>query len=370
MGQITLRPELVTSSGEACGIMYDDQYVGSLTLLYREEDRLWGNVQLDEEVLDVDEKEEIDMFIHQYIEQMIDALAVPDCLVTVSYSEYDHIISTDDELGEVEEIIEVEAGSIYDEDDVDVVYDVEDFNSEEDDYELYIVGESRNKVEYQLLDRDHDLVAEAELTLKRGDISGDIYWNHEPSEDEVDEVANILVNDFDPDMVDTFYFNMKYKDEVVATFELTHEDLIDEDENIDFGEEDLEDFEPLEATNILDQEDDIYVNVYEDEESDIYFQLIRDDIDTVTFDIYEEESEPGNRLGSVTLNLDGKEITGLVDFINPRDKNVREQIAYQLIEELGDEIQFNTFSLTMQYNDEVIDEIAFDKRDQFDYVGI
>lgn len=369
MGQITLRPELVTSGGEACGIMYDDQYVGSLSLLYREEDRIWGTVQLDEEVLDVEEKEDIDLFIHQYIEQMIDALAVPDCLVTVSYSEYDHIISTDNDLGEVEEIIEVESGSMYDDADSIDVYDVNDFE-EEEDYELYIVGESRNRVEYQLLDKDHHLVAEAELSLRRGDIAGDIFWNHEPSEEEVDEVANILVNDFDPDMVDTFYFNMKYKDEIVATFELTHEDFIEDDEEMTYGEEDLDEYTPLDASNFMEQEDEIYVDVYEDEDSDIQFELIRDDIDTVTFDIYEEESEPSHRLGSVTLNLDGKEITGLVDFINPRDKNVREQIAYQLMEELGDEIQFNTFTLTMQYNDEVIDEIAFDKRDQFDYVGI
>ena len=112
MGQITLRPELVTSSGEACGIMLDHQYVGSLTLLYREEDRIWGSVQLDEEVLDADEKEQVDLFIHQYIENMIDAVGAPEMLCILTYSYYDHIISTD-QLGQIEELIEEDEAQDY-----------------------------------------------------------------------------------------------------------------------------------------------------------------------------------------------------------------------------------------------------------------
>jgi hypothetical protein len=373
MGQISLRPELVTQGGEACGIMLDNQYVGSLTLLYREEDRVYGTVQLDEEVLAADEKEEIDMFIHQYVENMIDALGVPECLVTATYSRYDHIISTD-HLGRVEEIVELEASELADDveyqdlledyveyefedqydyitDDTDV--DDEDFDYVNDDYDLEddselqlaIVGESRNKVEYQLLNKDNELVAEAELTIHRGDVSGDIYFNTEPSDEEIDEVAQVIIADFDSDQVDTFNFTVYYDDEELATLELTHEDFLDEDEEL-----------------VLD--DDLYVDVYADEEMGLHFDLIRDDIDTLTFDIYDDEESRNVRLGSVVIDLSEDEVTALVDFVNPRDKSIREQIAYKLIDELDKETEFETFSITMQYQDEVIDEFVFDTTEQ------
>jgi hypothetical protein len=363
MGQISLRPELVTAGGEACGIMLDNQYVGSLTLLYREEDRIWGTVQLDEDVLDADEKEEIDVFVHRYVESMIDAVGAPECLVTATYSTYDHIISTD-QLGEVEEIVEVESFD-FDDDDEDMdylgmlddgveyefedddYYQVEEIDTEED-FQLAIVGESRNMVEYQLLNKHNDLVAEAELQLHRGDVVGDIYWNYDPSDEEIDEIAQIIVSDFDPDQVDTFTLNMYYGEEQIATLELTHEDFFDSDEVLDVSEDD----------------DGLYVDVYADEDIQLFFDLIRDDIDSITFDIYEDEGKRNHRLGTVVLDMNNREITGLVDFVNPRDKEIREQIAYRMIEELDKETEYDTFTITMQYQDEVIDEFVFDTLEQ------
>lgn len=364
MGQISLRPELVTQSGEACGIMLDNQYVGSLTLLYREEDRIYGSVQLDEEVLAADEKEEIDLFIHQYVENMIDALGAPECLVTASYSSYDHIISTD-MIGEIEEIVEVETSDMYqdrdyagllddgidyeyidDEYGCDDVYDYELDAEEDDELQLAIVGESRNEVEYQLLDRDNELVAEAEISIHRGDVKGEIYWQYNPTDEEIDEVAQIIVSDFDADQVDTFTFHIYFEEELIATLDLTHEDFFDDEEI---------------ATV---KEDDLYVDVYADEDIKLEFDMIRDDIDTITFDIYEKMRKEKVRLGSVTIDMITDEVTALVDFVNPRDKEIREQIAYKLIDELDKETEYETFSITMQYQDEVIDEFVFDTTEQ------
>lgn len=352
MGQITLRPELVTSGGEACGIMLDEQYVGSLTLLYREEDRIWGTVQLDEEMLHADEKEEIDLFIHRYVENMIDAVGAPECIVTATYSAYDHIISTDT-LGEVEELVEVESTDFNnDVDNYEMLEDGVEY-AFDDDLQLSIVGESRGKVEYQLLNKENELIAEAVLGLHRGDVQGNIYWHIQPSEEEIDEVAQIIVADFDPDQVDTFTFTMYYGDEEIATIDLTHGDFFDDDEELIYDE--------LDTTYA---DNDLYVDVYADEDVTLHFEMIRDDIDTLTFDIYEEEGRKNSRLGTVTLNLEGEEPTALVQFVNPRDQQVREQIAYHLIEELEGETAYDTFTITMQYQDEVIDEYTFDLSEQ------
>lgn len=331
MSGIYLRPELVTSNGEACGIMFDEHYVGSLTLIYREEDRMYGSVQLDQDFLKLEEKDEIDHFVHRYVQNKINALGVPDCLVTVTYSEYDYVVATD----------------IDNEDEYDML-DME----EEENIHLTIVGESRNKVEYQLLNKSNELIAEVLLDIHRGDVNGDIYWHEEPSDEQIDEVANIIVSDFDSDLFDTFAFHMIYDNEEIVTIELNHYDMLDDD---------IEEDQDIEE-NIDDEE--LYVDVYEDEDTRLHFELIRDDIDTLTLDVYEEEDQRDSRLGTITINMDEEEITALVDFINPRDRSVREQLAYQLIEELESELDFETLTVSMQYNDEVIDEFVFDVHDQ------
>gem|GEM_PF-5223678 len=372
MGQVSLRPELVTQGGEACGIMLDDQYVGSLTLLYREEDRIYGTVQLDEDVLDADEKEEIDLFIHQYVENMIDALGVPDCLVTATYSSYDHIISTD-LIGEIEEIVEVESPDEYEDTDyqdlladgveyeyiTDDDYDYALDEEEDDELQLAIVGEARNKVEYQLLNRDNDLIAEAEVSIHRGDVTGNVHCHYSPTDEEIDELAEVIVSDFDPDQVDTFTFNFYEDNELIATLDLTHEDFFDDDEDLEVVSE-LDDY---------DDNDDLYVDVYADEDINLHFDLVRDDIDTITFEIFEKIKKRDVKLGTVTLDMMQDELTGLVDFENPRDKEIREQIAYRIIDEIEKETDFDTLTLTMQYQDEVIDEFVFDTKEQPDIVN-
>lgn len=372
MGQITLRPELVTSSGEACGIMLDHQYIGSLTLLYREEDRIWGSVQLDEEVLDADEKEQVDLFIHQYIENMIDAVGAPECFVSSTYSYYDHIISTD-QLGQIEELIDedeaqdyqmyetLEAGyeaaeePIYaDLDTIEYDYDY-DLSEEQQDIELSIVGESRNKVEYQLLDKNHEIMAEVLVHIDRGDVIGDIFWHYEPSEEEIDEVAHILVADFDSDLVDSFILTMFYEDDELVTFELTHDDLLEEED---------EDYEQ----DLFEMDESMYVDIQGDETVSLYFELIRDDVDSLTFNIYEEEPKR-QKLGTATIDLGGDEPSAIVDFINPRDQHLREQVAYHLIDEVDKEIEYTTFTITMQYQDEVVDEYVFNVEEQAEFCG-
>ncbi|GAA0374475.1 hypothetical protein [Bacillus horti] len=345
MGQIEIRPELVTSSGEAASIMLDQQYVGSLTLLYREEDRLWGSIQLDEQMLHADEKEEIDLFLHQYMESMIDALGAPECFVSVTYSHYDHIISTEDS-DSLDRLIEADI------DDGSLEHDTE----EDSEIQLSIVGESRSQVEYQLLDQRQQLLAEALIHIDRGDVIGDVFWQTEPSEDDLDEVAHILVADFDSDFIDTFTFTMFYEDEELAVFELSHEDLFD------FEDEEEEDEGFLSGESSFVDEDELYMDVHEEERIPLQVECVRDDGDSLTFELYEQD---GMKIGQATIDLGGEEPTAVVDFIEPRNRRFREQVAYHMIEELDKETDYHTFAITMQYQDEVVDEYHFHLEDQY-----
>jgi hypothetical protein len=337
MGQITLRPELVTHHGEAKGILIDDRYVGTITLLYRQEEQIWGTVQLDEEVLEVDEKDQVSQYIHQYVDDMTEALGASDCFVTLSYSMFDYIIS-DDHMGEVEEVVEV----IED----DQPYDEGDWESEHDkELQLAIVGESRHKVEYQLLGRDHHLIADAILTLYRGDVRGEINFHLEPTDSEIDEAVEIIVSDFDPDQIDTFYFTVfNHEQEKIAVLDLTHGDILDQED-----------------------EDVLYIDVYEDEDEDVQLDIdcVRDDIDAISYEVYEYDLDNHKELlGMVTIDVGQDEATAYMELLNPRDKKIREQIACRLIDELEDVASFDTLSITMAYQEEIIDEFVFDYAQQ------
>ena len=223
---------------------------------------------------------------------------------------------------------------------------------QQQDIELSIVGESRNKVEYQLLDKNHEIMAEVLVHIDRGDVIGDIFWHYEPSEEEIDEVAHILVADFDSDLVDSFILTMFYNDEELVTFELTHDDLFEDEEEEEY--------------DLSEMDEGMYVDIRGDETVSLYFELIRDDVDSLTFNIYEEEPKR-QKLGTVTIDLGGDEPSAIVDFMNPRDQHLREQIAYHLIDEVDKEIEYSTFTITMQYQDEVVDEYVFNVEEQTEF---
>lgn len=378
MASITLQPELVTSSGAAYGIMWDDHYVGSLTFVYRENDRMWGTVQLDEDMLEIDEKEQVDRFLHDHIEHMIEAVGATECFMTVTYSEYDHVVSTEmeEDLDNYEYIDDENDEEMYldeddlvlDEDDIDtedhIVMVEEDGNvvyeqGMENYFQLTITREMRDRVEYQIHNIAEDVIAEAIVHISGEDVTGEVIWEYDPTDAEVDGVTKLLVSDFDPDEIDTFAFVMYYDDEEVASVELTHNDLFDDDIVSD-------DHEGANYLDEMEDDDEEYVNVYDDDSTDLYFELIRDDVDVMMFDIYEDDGRKDSRLGMITVDLSETDVTAFVEFINPRDRHLREQIAYHFIDELDEEIGFESLTMTMQYDGEVIDEYHFDQDEQLD----
>jgi hypothetical protein len=213
MGQITLRPELMTAGGQAASIMLDDGYVGTFTAIYRESDTLFGLIQLDKERLGMGKKELVDQFMREYVQDMAHSLDVEQCTVMVTYSVLSHVLRNDD---------------------------------------------------------------------------------HEA----------------------------------------------------------------------LEEDQEVYVDIEDNDDYNLVIEWVHEEIDALILDVYEEDEEESLYIGRATVNIGDQNMTVLIEFDHPRHRQLRERLAYHLVELLEDEFDFETITLTMQYNDEVIDEYHFDYADQ------
>lgn len=353
MGQISFRPELKTAGGETSDVVYKDRTVGSMTLLYREGDRLTGSVQIDSNAVSDKAYRKIMDEVHRYVESMIDAVAAPYCQVTVTNSPLDHVIATEQDVGQVRDVFEERdqldeivlepkrkpkrgkhgaVGAVERrEPEADDLMLEEDMTEIDRPLELVIVGENRNQVEYHVYDAGGHLVMEALMRIRLGQVTGKGTWHLAPTNEEIDEVTELIVSDFDPEQIDTFDIRMYFEEEEIAVIELTHEDFLD-------AEPDVTDLEVDDAYNI---------------------KLIRDDQDSLTFDIY--SGDRNERIGTATVDLSGREVSGYVDFSYPGNKEEREMIATALMREVDKEREYDTFNVSMLYQNELIDEIAFDQ---------
>lgn len=347
MANVILRPDLRTAGGEVNDVVLDGRYAGTLTLVYREGDRISGSIQLEEESLSYEDKDDVMEYVQQYVQSMIDALGVVECDVLVTYSKYEHVIATDRNIGQISDFVEEDWASLdygeeiefvdvdpYGEDELEMFDDDEDEGSY---FELVIVDESRNRVEYHIYDEGQELLAEVFMSLYGTDVVGYVQWMDEPNDDEIHAVADLIVSDFDEDEIDTFVIDMKFGGEIMETIELTHEDLLNEfDTNSD-------EFDMLE----------------EFDEEDYTIVMVRDDQDTLTYEIY-QQSNGGLPIGTATVDVSSHQITGFIDFREPGNDDDREYIATLLMRELDKEKDYDSFNLTMMYNNKPIDELRFE----------
>jgi hypothetical protein len=380
MAHVMLRPDLKTTGGEVNDILIDGKYCGNLVLAYREGHRMSGSVQLDKSTLSPSDKEKVKSYMQSYVQQLIDALRIKECDVIVTYSRYDHIIATDSNVGVIRDFLD-ESEDLLMNDDSDILGDdynedpqFDDFepdrdiiemerdihlgkkdrvndrvdqveilysgNQHEDDtlyYELVIVGESRNRVEYHVYDKHKNWVAEAFCKVYGPDVFGEVNWTFNPSDEEIDAVTDLLVSDFDSNEIDTFVIHMTYEGEIIDTVELTHEELFDEHE--------LE----LDSTSFSDDEDS--------EEYTIV--LARDDGDMLTYEIYEQH-KGGLPIGTATVDISRRQLSGFIDFRDQKSDEDREYIAMLLMQELDKEKEYETLNLTMLHQNRPIDEILFE----------
>lgn len=332
MAEWLLRPDLKTSGGETHDIVYDDRYVGMMTLVYRENDRLTGAVQLEAEELDERSKPVVLERVQRYVEATAEALGVNACDVIVTYAPYERIIVKLDDDYNIDWLDEDNLNDIepYQQEDIDMDFD-DTFAGGDRGFELVIVHEERGRVEYQMYDEEQDLAAEAFLTIRGGDVSGTVEWLYDPGDEEIDEATELLVNDFDEREIETFRLAIVFGDELIDTVELKRNDLLSADEE----------------TDSFDKRDDYSV------------VLVRDDGDVLTYEIY-QQSRGGLPIGSATVDISHRQLTGFIDFRDNGGADDRELIAMLLMEELDKEKDYDSFNVSMMVKNRLIDEIYFE----------
>jgi hypothetical protein len=323
MANVFLRPDLKTAGGEVNDILLNGRYVGSMSLVYRENERISGAVQLEEPSMPDSEKEDILDYVDRYIQAFADAIQAEVYSVPVTYSAFDCFIEPFDEL----RIDGINAINLDEESDEESDEDVLD-DLDKGVYELVIVDESRRKVEYHVYDEDQEWVAEAVMRINGDDVHGEVRWMFDPTEEEIEDITELLVSDFDEEQVDTFVINHNHEDEIVETIDLTHEELLDK--------------------HTEQAEDDDYTIV-----------LARDDEDMLTYEIY-QQSHGGLPIGTATIDITHRVLTGFIDFRDPASNEDLDTIVALLMQELDKEKEYDGINLTMLYQNEPIDELIIE----------
>jgi hypothetical protein len=317
MRNIEIRPYMRTAGGEANDILMDGRFMGTLMLVYREGDRVAGSVQLEQESLPPADKQRVVAFVQDYIQAFIHAVQAESCDVLVTYSSYDHVVMT----GEEEDPIGLEA------DDSDWVSD------DYEDFELVLVSERQNRIHYRIYTADGEEAADARLQYEMADIAGEVTWQFEPDDHEIEKITELLVSDYDEDTVDTFVIQHLYGDALLETVELTHERLLDEDED----EQAVQHFgsKPAERYSVA---------------------LVRDDGDVLTYEIYERASG-SLPIGTATIDIQESRLSGFIDF---RERNLADNagaIAEVLMRELDKEKdEYHGLHLSLMYKNQFLDE--------------
>ncbi|WP_438448628.1 hypothetical protein [Gorillibacterium sp. sgz5001074] len=365
MAEIVLRPDLKTAGGEVNDILFKGRFVGTLLLVYRENDRVCGSVQLEKESLSSKDKKEVVRYVTDYVQSTIHAIKAADCDVLVTHSSYDHVIATDaDQWSDWEEdgiLVHDEPEVIWvtdedtlgdwdvsDRDTVEMDRTVNRYNQDPEDdrhyrnpvyYELVSTKESRSKMEYHVYDKNQEWVAEVFLRIIGPDVVGDIHWVFNPLDEEIEHVTDLVVSDFDSEAIDTFTIDHRFEGQIIETIELTHEDLLDDSLDLDGRDRIAGTPDELEEYTVV---------------------LARDDQDMLTYEIYKQR-EGGLPIGTATVDISRKQLSGFIDFRSKMSEpGEREKIATLVMQELDKEKDYNTISFTMLQHNKPIDEIVFE----------
>ncbi|WP_028611521.1 hypothetical protein [Paenibacillus harenae] len=313
MRNIEIRPNLRTAGGEFSDIMMGGKFAGSLTLVYREGDRVAGSVQLEKGSLKPANKQRVESYLKDYIQSFIHAVQAETCDVVVTFSRYDNIVTTAEEDYESKNEVLTE-------------------DRESAEYKLVMVNEKRNRIDYQVYDNKGKWIAEAVFRTDHAHISGDVRWVFEPDDEEVENMTELLVSDFDEEIVDTFIINHKFDGELIETVELTHDDLLDT---------------PVEVIGDTAEEEDFNVI------------LARDDGEVLTYEIYQQNAGK-LPIGTATVNIKHRRLTGFIDFRDHPDVNDAGAITSALMKELDKERDYDGLNLSLMFKNELIDELFID----------
>ncbi len=354
MAQIVLRPEFRTAGGEVNDLELNGKYAGTITLTYRERDRLIGSIQLDKAILSHKQKEEVLKWADDYVHSLADALRVEECEVLVTYAKFDHIITGFDV--DLEDALDSELDDdqyehMLDDSKLEDIIDPSDRDELMMDeyeevkpirFELVIVGEADNRIEYHIYGKKKAWLAEAMFVIEETEVFGEVNWMVKPSEDEIEAAADLIVSDFDDDAIDSFQIEMKYQGVTLESIDLTHEDMLAFEGQ---WENDEETQEPISRSWGGDRQ--------------FSAVLIRDDADALTYDIFERTQE-GPAVGRATVDISHRRLTGFIEFREPTRSVDRETIATTLLRELDKEKNYESLNLTMLHENKRIEDILFE----------
>jgi hypothetical protein len=323
---VFLRPDLITAGGEISDILYDGRYVGSLSLVYREFQRVSGAIQLDQPSLLLAEKDYVMKHIQSYMTAFASSVEAEECTLFVSFSPVEYYEDHYDLNAEDEDL----------QDDDDFYYEDLDEEIETLDmgghiYHLVIVGEGRSKIEYHIYDDEQEWVAEALMEIQGEDVSGEVHWLFDPAEIELEAVTELLLSDFDEESKDKIVFNHWFENELLETIDFVYQETAEEPSEFLQSEQDL----------------------------DYTIVLTRDDEDILTYEIF-EESHGHFPIGIATVDISKRILTGFIDFREFESSDNLDKIAALLMLELDKEKEYDGIHLTTLYQNEPIDEISID----------
>ncbi len=322
---ILIRPELRTSSGEVSDIFREDDYIGTMTLVFRESDRLLGAIQLEDDNVSANVKDDIITYLQSYIQSLVEALDIELCEVLVSYGGYQYVIDEDwisEQFPSTENEIKHE--------EIDIM-----------ELELELVEKDLHRCKFQITQSKNGFIANATAKMKDTKISCTINFRRFPSNDEIENVTLLLMNYFNKDDAEVFRFKIKASGKHIETLKITS------------------------TSPLLEKQKKHHVNrskhINKDElnEENYDVRLIRNDGDALTYEIY-HQSTPHQPIGIASIDIGEKEITGYIDFQDPRTSDERELIATLLLEELDKEREYDKINLSMFVKNECIDEIEFE----------
>jgi hypothetical protein len=324
MANVFLRPDLITAGGEISDILYDGRYVGSLSLVYREFQRVSGAIQLDQPSLLLAEKDYVLRHIQSYMTAFASSVEAEECTLFVSYSPVEYYEDHYDLNAEDEDL---EDEGYYE----DLDEEIETLDMGGHIYHLVIVGEGRSKIEYHIYDEEQDWVAEVLMEIHGEVVSGEVHWLYYPTEVELEAVTELLLSDFDEESMDKIVFDHRFEKELIETIEFVYQEM---------------DVEPSE---VLQSKQDMDYTVV----------LARDDEDILTYEIF-EESHGHFPIGIATVDISKRILTGFIDFRESESSDNLDKIAALLMLELDKEKEYDGIHLTTLYQNEPIDEISID----------
>lgn len=338
---IRLRPDLRTANGEVQDILIEDRYAGTLILVFREGHRLAGSVQLDAKSVPPKTKEEILIYVKQYLLQYCDAVDAEHIDILLTWGEVESFL--EDEDGYEEDTLPPASESIIPEPSPLFLYE-----DESGEMQIELISAGRFVSSFELQNGKGQTIAHAVLKQYGTDIQGEVDWLKEPLEEELESAEELLVAEVDDGEIDTITIEMKYKDNMITILELVRQDhasyiASDEADGPDWDEDGVE------LQSILEQGE-------EEAEESCYVRMIRHDHEIVSYDLFLQE-HGGLPVASATVDISEAAVSGYIDFYIEPSEEQRHDLVLVLSKEVEKEIDLKQLHITMLYRNVVIDEM-------------